>query len=253
MHPLLLPYVGITTAKEEPMGLYEQVDQDVLAVFKRWADRSAEYYERSAREFEERVRPAAYYVIVPRPGDVEFANICFTEWFLYEFALREGKSPLMWFVERPPARTPAERIRRLGQVAETQRFSQFAILDKHPKTREVDLADLCSGRELRVTAPMVCGKGGWKDGSVGIRIACVDGQWISVGKAVLYDRNPGSVVSAATGFGVGHDEGEGSSPDEARPSGSREGDVSFLGLVREVIGLGGAYAGTRRMVGVGRT
>ena len=234
------------------MGLYEQVDQDVLAVFKRWADRSAEYYERSAREFEERVRPAAYYVVVPRPGDVEFANICFTEWFLYEFALREGRSPLMWYVERPPVRTPAERIRRLRQVAQTQRFSRFAILGKHRATWEVDLADLSSGQELRVTAPMVCRKSGWKDGSVGLRVACVDEQWLSVGKAVLYDRNPGSVVSAAAGFGADHGEQGDSVPDGAQTSGPCEGDVSFLGLVHEVIGLGGAYADTRRMVGVGR-
>lgn len=229
------------------MSAMDELDKDLFAVFRRWEDREAEYFERSRLAFEEAVRPAAYYERKPDPRFIVQANMAYTEWFLFEFGLAGGKTPLELFVERPPDGTRAERLGRLEQVAQTQRFSRFAIRDKRVETGELGVVDLRTGERLVVRNERACQMRTWRDGTLGQRIARVEGEWLLVGQTLLYDRASYEPLSER---GPGDLEGmiavamgpEGPTFVPREPTGSY-----FLDVLRDVIGIDGPYRSTLRL------
>lgn len=230
------------------MDLYQRVDEDILGVYKRWADGSKPYFERSRGEFSRLVNPRAYYDEAPDPNDIVLINLCFTEWFLFEFDLADGCTPLECYVAEPPTGIDEESVQRLAQVATTQRFSRFAICEKLLASEDARLLDLFTGEELLVHAPTVCKRRNWRRGTVSMRIACVDGRWMQTGKATLYDKAPAKAGCSILG--------EDKVTILARKDGAwgflhREWSESyFLNLLYDVIGVAGAYTDTCRAVPV---
>lgn len=231
-------------ARPSPERLFKRVGGDVFAVFERWARRDAEYFERAQNEFERAVQPVAYHVICPTADEIDQMNIAFTEWFLFEFAVRDGMSPLRHFVQDMAERDSqgsghrahAARLARLVQVADTQRFSRFQIAEKYPEERELVLVDIRTAERARVYDPVSSRRNTWRDGTLALRIARVDGRWLSVGKTALYDRESYELLS---GEGPG-ERGE----DSALPSSGSY----FLDVLRDVAGVDSPISHTLRVV-----
>lgn len=231
------------------MHIFEDVERDIRRVYERWADRSADYFERSRMEYERYVRPAASFAERVTRQEMELINLTYTEWFLFEYELRDGLTPLECFVAQPPESAPTSCVNRLRQVAETQRFLRCAILEKSPEAGDVLLEDLGSGEAYLVQAPVAARRDSWRDGSLAIRIARVGGSWLHVGKTMLYDRAPPALVTPGPG------EPDGSAvviakTDEGWGFVHREWSSSyFLNFLRDVIGIDGAYSESFRVVG----
>lgn len=171
-------------------GIRGKVEDDVYSVYERWADRSAAYTRRARREFERAVDPLAFHLERPSLRSLMCVNLAFTEWFLFEFRLSGGLTPVEMTAGHPPAEMPVDRCLRLGEVARTQFFSLFAIREKLPESGEVRLLDLRGGGEYLVQAGELCRMRNWRRGAVMLRIARVGGQWIYVGRTLFYDRAP---------------------------------------------------------------
>ena len=215
------------------MGRYDDVNDDLRRVFECWGRRGTDYFARAQDEYEEAVMPLVCYSDVADPFEVEQMNLSFTEWFLFEFDLGNGMTPVERFVADFASTEPEERVRRLRQVAQTHRFSRFAIRDKDTVSGKMLLRDLRDGRERVVRAPVACRKSTWNEGTLSMRIARVEGEWIHVGLTMLYDRAPVPLGSC------GHE----------APTALLRGrhESYFLSFLHDVMGLGGAYSGTMRL------
>lgn len=221
------------------MGIYGEVEQDMLRVFERWANREAPYFESSRRAFEAAVRPRACYAANPSQLEVEHMNLCYTEWFLFEYPLRGERSPLECFVGNPPADVSDSRLARLRELSETQRFARFAIRDRSVETGDLLLVDLASGAELPVHAGRACRRRSWREGTLSMRVARVDGLWMHVGRSLFYDRSPADAVGGGAAPAVSEGWGV---------VGREPGKSAYLRFLHDVIGLGGAYAHTARVL-----
>ena len=215
------------------------VERDIAEMVEYWARRKVGWRQTAGEEFGSLVCPEALFAPEPTLRQIQLANLCFTEWVIFERPLRDHVTPLELYVFEPPAALPAAARSRLRQVAGSQFFSRFAILDKDRDSGIASLRDVRTGRSYDVLDRRLCGNPRWRTGTMAERIACVDGVWQIVGQARLYDR---SSASAARDDGPGevHAEDAGRLPDTA-------GMSYFLRLVRDVIGIDGRYASTVRV------
>lgn len=184
------------------------------------------------------VEPALLYGEAPALPR-EALSLMFTEWLVFEYPAMEGATPFAWCAAHPEelGRDLPEAERRcLGEVARTQFFSRFEILDKDAESGTVTLRDVCDGRRYDAYSPYVCAKEGWRRGTVAERIARFDGLWYDVGRVHLYDRAPLG-ETGPDGPGMFHPEDR-----ERRPEAERAG--FYLRLVRDVIGIEGRYRET---------
>lgn len=231
------------------MGIDELVGRDLFMVFERWEDREAEYFDRSREEYERFVRPTVCYEEFPDPEVMKHVNICYTEWFLFEFLLARGMTPLELFVDEPPAGVSEACLDRLDQVAVTEAFSRFAIREKHLPGDRVRLYDLRAMREVIVRLPVVNRRSTWDDGTLSLRVARVDDEWVGVGKTLFYDRSP-LVDEMEPGPGerdaccILAQADEGWHYVHHAPSSSY-----YLNFVHELIGIDGSCADSFRIVG----
>lgn len=220
-------------------GAARLVERDIAEVAAYWGRRKLGWLDRASEEFDALVMPYTFHVMDVTGQDIQAVNGYFTEWFLFERPLHDGKTPLELYIDQKPGGADAERLRRLQQVRETQFFARFAIEEKIPSAHIAQLCDVQTGRRYEVFDPVVCSQGRWRDGTISQRIACVDGMWQVVGQARLYDKaSPGSV--GADGPGAVHPEDAGRDPSTA--------DMGlYLRLLRDVIGIYGRYAPTFRL------
>lgn len=230
------------------MSIYELVEEDIASVYVRWADRGAEYFERSRSEYERVVDPAAYYRQDPDMSELEAVNLSYTEWFLFEFGMRGGKSPVECYVDDPPSDATRAQLGRLRQVADTQFFSRFGIEGKRRDEGDVELVDLMGGGGYVAHVPVACHRRSWRTGSLAVRIARVDGHWMQVGGMLLYDRSP-SRRAAGAGPGEFHEDvGVELGPDGWSLTERERSESYYLNFLHDVMGLGGAFTDTFRCV-----
>lgn len=218
-----------------------EVERDIAEMVEYWAQRKVGWRQTAGEEFGSLVCPEALFAPESTLQQIQLANLCFTEWVMFERPLHDHRTPLELYVSEPPEALPAAARSRLRQVAGSQFFSRFAILDKDRDAGIVNLRDVRTGRTYDVLDRRLCGNSRWRAGTMAERIACVDGLWQIVGQARLYDR---SATSAQRDDGPGevHPEDVGRLPDTAAMS-------YFLRLVRDVIGIDGRYASTVRVRG----
>lgn len=239
------------------MSVHDEVSKDLEALFNRWYDRDEEYFERSRTEFELCVDPLVCYEESPTEREIIQMNVCYTEWFLFEFNMRGGSSPLeLTAREGFPGKGRGDEARsyrrmdRLVQLADTQYFSRFLIKRKVPARECAHLVDLFTGEELLVHSKLICDKDHWGKGSLGMRVACVDGEWMDVGQSIFYDRAPIEECEIET-----PDELEGRTEMMLMPDGRnvlrRAASTSYyLNFLHDVIGLGGRYTESCRALDV---
>ncbi len=75
-------------------GLQQKVDDDICSVFMRWADNEAPYFAEASDLFADLVRPAVMLQTNPTTADLIEMNLSFTEWFLFEYPLLRGLTPI---------------------------------------------------------------------------------------------------------------------------------------------------------------
>ena len=197
------------------------------------------FLDRAGEEFEVLVRPLAAYLDVVDDADVRMMNMVFSEWLLFERAWDGDLTPLEFSVERGPFALSAAAHHRLLQVCETQFFSRFEILEKRRRAGVAVLRDILTQTRYDVHDRHICEMGHWREGTIALRIAYVDGCWLSVGQVYLYDRAPLS-VAGDDGPGAVH-------PEDARREPSTRDMSFFLRLARDVIGVEGRYSSSARM------
>ena len=185
------------------MGNYQDVKDAVQFAAEWWVKRKWTFLNEANEEFMEFVDPAVCYQDCLTEGDVVYLNMCFTE---------------------------ADVLR---QIDETQLFSRFAIKDKDRETGMVVLVDVRTDRRYDVYDPHICEVEHWVDGSIGVRIACVDGAWQAVGQVYLYDRSSPSAYQS-DGPGEMH-------PEDYLRKPEAEFAGFYMRLVRDVIGVEGRY------------
>lgn len=225
------------------MGDSTNVERDVAMMAEWWGRRKVGWLDRAAREFGELVDPYAYYAVNPALDEIMLANMCFTEWFLFESLLQDGKTPLGRYIDRHPDGASDRAIERLRQVEVTQFFSRFEIKGKDAASGICDLRDVRTDTCYEVLDRRLCKRRRWCKGTIAERIGCVDDQWQLVGQVHLYDRALPQ-DTAVDGPGEVHPEDIGDGFDTARMS-------YYLRLLRDTIGMGGRYVSTVQAVSLG--
>ena len=216
-----------------------RVQRDVAAMAEYWGHRKLGWLDRAGEEFDMLVEPFTFHVLEVTAREIQAVNGYFTEWVLFERVMRDGMTPLQLYVERQPAGASRERLNRLDQIAQTQFFARFAILEKEPAHDRATLEDLSTGDRFSVFDRALCHQRRWSTGSISERIACVDGLWQFVGQAHLYDvASPEEV--GEDGPGAVHPEDAGREPSTAAMS-------PYVRLLRDVIGVHGRYTPTIRL------
>lgn len=187
------------------MTTARDVELDMNEVARYWALRKFQYIDRARMEFELLIDPALYHAENPSNEDMMLCNQCFTEWMIFDWTGYKGGSLLQGYLAAPPRSLGARRRDRIEQIAGTQRFSRFEILDKDPSDGMLVLRDVQDLERYEVSDEHACNIDRWRDGTLGIRIAQVDGSWYHVGINHLYDKAPVE-VTGADGPGMLHEE-----------------------------------------------
>ena len=127
------------------------------------------------------------------------------------------------YVRKPPAGVADSRLARLRQVAETHEFSEYAIMRRDPGAGTLELLDIYDGTMRTVRDARLARRDNWNEGTVSLRLGCVDDVWLPVGQTVMYDRCPFDPSWVPV-------------DDEGATSGMR-----LLDLAHDVFGVDGAY------------
>lgn len=218
------------------MDLAELVERDIASVAKYWWLRKFQYLEHAQIEFELLVEPAIYRECEPSTDLIMLNNQSFSEWMLFDWVYQEGETLLERYIGKAPRGATEEHLDRLEQVAETEFFSRFIILDKEPENNIVLLQDIQSNRRYRVGDERASHVDRWRDGTLGMRIALVDGCWLHVGQCHFYDvASPEHTM--VDGPGCVHAEDL-----EEQPW--LEGAAFFARFLHDVLGERGRYSDT---------
>lgn len=220
----------------------KRISHDLNELLRYWASRKQELLPLAGEQFISFVDPAFLYGMPPLIGRESF-SIMFTEWMLFEFAYLGGSTPAELFIAQPPAGTDPACLARLRCAVRTQVFSRFIIRDKHAESGMAALEDIQTARRYDVYDPALCANDDWRNGTIGERLACVDGLWLPIGLVRLYDRAAPS-DTAVDGPGFFHPEDRSRKPEAEHAS-------FYLRLVRDIIGIDGRYRHTTTMVSGG--
>ena len=147
---------------------------DIDAVARYWAIRKQELLADAASAFISFVEPAFLHDMPPFIEPDSF-NVMFTEWMLFEYPFRNDRTPLEEYAAHPPAGAKALHLDHVRQICETQIFSRFVIHDKDTRSGMAALEDIQTARRYDVYDPELCKRARWRSGTIGERIACVDG------------------------------------------------------------------------------
>lgn len=218
------------------MGGFLEVLDDIDCMALYWQGRKMDFLVPASTEFTDCINPMPDCADGFSPARTVMLNTCFTEWALFERPLAKGRTPLELFVEQRPVARPKKSWKRLRQVAETQFFSRFAIAGKHRKSGICTLEDMCTGSRYEVFDECLSSIDRWRDGTIGMRIACVDGEWLTVGHVHLYDVATPE-ATREDGPGAIHPEERDSLPPLMLES-------FYLRLVHDTMGADGRYAAT---------
>lgn len=222
------------------MGCFQDVMDDVTCMAMYWMGRRSELRFPACKEFEDYIDPACYHEVDPSQDSLDFVNMIFTEWLLFERPLRDGLTPLEIFIEQRPVVMTQASWKRLAEVRDTQVFSRFAIRHKDLDTNMCVYQDVRSGKRYDVYDEHVCKIDRWRDGTIAERIACVEDEWCPVAQVRLYDR-AAPEETAVDGPGELHPEDEGLLPPAVR-------DSFYLRLARDTMGYRGRYSPSVRTV-----
>lgn len=209
--------------------------QDLNELLRYWTARKQDLLPAAGEQFISFVDPAFLYGVPPLIGPDDF-SIMFTEWMLFEYIHLTKGTPAELYVSQLAEGIGPDRLARLRQVTTTQLFSRFIIREKDQASGMAVLEDVQTSRRYDVFDPALCANERWSTGTIGERIACVDGLWLPVGLVRLYDR-ASPETTAIDGPGFFHPEDRSRKPEAEHAS-------FYLRLVRDTIGIDGRYRHT---------
>lgn len=108
------------------------------------------------------------------------------EWFLFDFKLEDGTTPLERLVEAAPAGITKKELDEFRQSAETHLSSTFLVVGVHPALSLVTLEDLSTGQRYPVTDASLSHSLPDDGGIIGARLVYVDGTWYFPGNPAFY-------------------------------------------------------------------
>lgn len=223
----------------------ELIEGSLRSVFRAWSYEQDDCIEKAQQLYKRVVNPIVYHEKYPSPEAFQHANLCFTEWFMFDFNMSDGHSPLESFLERASSDIPVEQRQTLKEIAASHVFSHFSIRHKNIDSGHVLLRDICSDADYTARLPNACQRTSWERGMLSVRIGCVGGTWHQVGKTMAYDRAPhleGSRDEVLCWGGVSklsHRRfADASSQEYVQRSELRD---RYLAFVHKLIGVGGRY------------
>ncbi|MEE1274088.1 MAG: hypothetical protein UHI81_06255 [Olegusella sp.] len=163
------------------------------------------------------VDPYITHVKAPRDIDVDLVDSMFFEWFVFDYRMSDGRTPLEIYAECAPDGLDACKQSLMCQLRQTQRFAQYWVISQDPLAGVSTLRDASNGEVLMLHDDIVAQTPWWQHGLLGLRVALLDGTWYMMGRTPMHDA--GRPLSV-TGY-------------IERPT--------FLSLVQKTVGLDGEY------------
>ncbi|MEE1044308.1 MAG: hypothetical protein U0L51_02325 [Olegusella sp.] len=191
---------------------------DPLVVAEYWEGHEVECVYRAWESFCGQVDPYVSHVEDPRGVDIDLVDSMFYEWFVFDYQTDEGRTPLELYIELAPDGMGEEQRALLRQLADSQRFAQYWVMDQDPKAGSSELVDAATGEEIVLLDDVVAQTSWWNAGLVGLRVARLGGSWFMVGRTPLHDAG------------------------RRLPDVPRIERPSFLRLVQKTVGLDGEYS-----------
>jgi len=144
-------------------------------------------FERAARQFTNTVDPRIAYQPYASQHDQDMMNLFFTEWFLFEYILASGQTPLRSYVANPPHGAEEESVKALSELVDSQTFSQFTVHELKPHENTAVFQDMRDGQCYLVHDAYVSRKPSYEKGSVATRIGKINDEWQCLGGVLVHD------------------------------------------------------------------
>ena len=164
----------------------EQIETTMQELFAKIID----YYSASDPTLSEQVADAFFDVVDPRQSlsDEEFERLIglLNEWFVFDFELESGLTPLWEYLRENPEGLESAQLELLEQVASTQFSSDFWLLEARPDEGLLVLMPFHEEVEYLVADSRASTEMAGMKGALGLRVVCVDGQWLPAGTGIYY-------------------------------------------------------------------
>lgn len=188
------------------MKKYDQIQQELSDMAMYWQLRKFQFLERASDEFDW-ATGGPHELRAPEFQFQKAYNLIFTEWLLFERVLWAGKTPVELYAAMTPVKPHSQAIDHMQQIAATHFFSTFVLSHLRPAKGLVHLRDVFSGEEYEVKSACMAYAQKWRQGTVSLRIAQVDGTWYDIAQIHFHDKADFKEVNGNT-FGVVHPEDE---------------------------------------------
>lgn len=153
-------------------------------------------FERAQTTFTAIVDPKVAYDENPSQDDIDYCNMAFSEWALFDFDFGYGTS----LMDRAAMADDS-----LAEFAQSQFFSRFWVISQDRRHNTSVLRDMRTHEDFVVHSHHIAHRPRWAKGTLGVRLACVGDQWACPGKIFLHDNAPSDpepVTALPKGRGV---------------------------------------------------
>ena len=153
-------------------------------------------FEVARRVFEELVDPEACHRDSPCAAEVMQCNMSFSEWALFDFDMGDGMTPILAFAKRDPS---------IADFVNTQFYSRFWVISQDWSNGQSVLRDSLTCEDFLVHDKDLAKCTRWSTGTLGARIARVNGQWRFAGQIHFHDNAPAEAKPhdpSAGGLGI---------------------------------------------------
>ena len=153
-------------------------------------DQVIDYFFRSDEQTVERACDGFIAYVDPDPElDAQkerFLNGLMLEWFIFDYLLPSGLTPLEEYVQHNPEGRGGIALGRFKQAAQTQFCADFVIKEASASKSLLVLETLEGGEEYRVLEYAASQQLDGQPGILGMRLVQVDGDWLTAGNPVYY-------------------------------------------------------------------
>lgn len=193
--------------------------EEIIEALEQTREEHPQEYEFSCNLFEVFVNPEVIYNDAPTPDELVRLNAAFTEWFLFDCDVLEGRTPFEVMAKDDPT---------LAECAQTQFYSRFWVVERDAERKQVTLRDMATCEDYIVRSTHIARNERWAKGTLGTRIAQAHGVWHEIGQMVLHDNAPSEPLPQA----------------EERKGHVQHDATAFIKNLEQLLGRRGAYADT---------
>ena len=113
-------------------------------------------------------------------------NQLFSEWFVFDFKLKTGKSPLETYVHRNPDQLNKEELRDMRAAGKTEFTSTFHVGSVDHEKYEIELIDMETGKKYLVYDLAGSRQLEGDDGLLAVRIYRIQGKWYMASDPIYF-------------------------------------------------------------------